>query len=317
MNSIVSIVLALALCFLMVVAQAAEPLKIGLSLWNDNKPSNKALIASFIKASKRLNFTPIVMGSDNKHEVQFKNIHKMLSQGVSGIIFQPIDPNQAPSFLDSCLTRNIQVVALEVDVIHSAVVGFVSPNYKKVGVIQAQRAIKSRGESGHFLLLGGEKGHPLVESIFDGANSVLKNYKLIKEERFYLKSWSTNEAEETILKKIKDGTTPSAILTVSDGLLHGAVKAIYPKRGKRTNIFIASFGLSVGIVNSLIYGRQDITIIPNFEEMIGRSLKRVLDKKAKTKSTDLVDVEVIETNKDIVKKVFDRELLTRKEVFSY
>lgn len=291
--------------------------KVGLSLWNEDKANNRVIISSFNKLAKKYGFVPLVMGSENSHDLQKKNIMKMASEGAAAILFQPIDANKAAEFLDLCLQKKIKMIALEADVQHPAIQDVVIPDYAKAGEIQAQKALKAKNYKGAFILLGGSQGHPLVESMFDGAINEIKKHRGASFEKYYLKNWSSDEAYNVFLNEpLKGNNKISAVLSATEDISDGAVKANDQRENGGSSIFISSFGASRGTINALIKGRQQLIIFADFDKLTSVAVDAALaTHQNNEKKLVATRVDTLEGKKDIVLKIFNKNIFSRKEIF--
>src|SRR5262249_12460642 len=152
-----------------------------------------------------------------------------LSRQAKVLVIQPTDSAAAAGYVARAHAEGAKVVAYD-----RAIPGadfYVAHDSYRIGVIQAEEAIKATGGRGNFVILNGQSGHSVASEIARGYHDTLKPYidkgaiTVVAEKNH--DAWSPEQALNTVEDALsKNNGNIQAILANNSGMARGAVQAI-------------------------------------------------------------------------------------------
>ena len=149
---------------------------------------------------------------------------------------------------------------------------YVAHDSFKVGVLQAEAAVKATGGKGNYVLLDGQSGHCVATEIARGyyrraqaATSTRATCKIVVEKNH--DSWSPEQALKTVEDAIaKTKGDIQAILANNSGMARGAVQAVQAG-GLAKHIFIAGADADAANVNYVCEGKQSVEVLKDIKPL--------------------------------------------------
>src|SRR5207302_10017165 len=112
----------------------------------------------FEDAARGAGLSPFTLAADNDNSRQLSQVEDALSRGAKVLVIQPTDSAAAAAYVDKAHQRGAKLVAYD----RAIQVGRAGPpdaqvahDSFKVGVLQAEAAVKATGGKGNYLLLDG------------------------------------------------------------------------------------------------------------------------------------------------------------------
>jgi len=164
--------------------------------------------------------------------------------------------------------QNIAIIAYDRIIQNAPIDLYVTQDSFKVGVLQAEAAVKATSAKGNYVILSGAEGHSVAEAITSGVRSVLSKYPEIKiVTHQYHQGWSSDLALKTVentLTKTKNDV--AAILANNSGMARGAVQAVAEQKlsGK---IFIAGADADLSSVRDITKDRQQFEVLKDIKPL--------------------------------------------------
>ncbi|MGZ3429151.1 MAG: substrate-binding domain-containing protein [Polyangia bacterium] len=218
----------------------------------------------FETAAKKLGLSPFTLAADNDNARQLAEVEDALARGAKVLVIQPTDSAAAGAYVSKAHEQGVPVVAYDRDIKNGAVDYYVAHDSFKVGVLQAEAAVKATGGHGNFVLLDGQSGHSVATEIARGYYSVLQPYidsgkiHVIVEKSH--DSWSPEQALKTVEDAIaKSKGDIAAILANNSGMARGAVQAIQAANLK--HVFIAGADADAANVEYVCEGKQSVEVL--------------------------------------------------------
>jgi D-xylose transport system substrate-binding protein len=207
---------------------------------------------------------PFTLAADNDNARQLAQVEDALARGAKVLVIQPTDSAAAGAYVSKAHEHGAMVIAYDRSINNGAVDYYVAHDSFKVGVLQAQAAVKATGGKGNFVLLDGQAGHSVAMEIARGYYSVLQPYldsgaiKIVAEKSH--DAWSPEQA----LKTVEDALAKSkgqlaAILANNSGMARGAVQAVQAAGLK--NVFIAGADADAANVEYVCEGKQSVEVL--------------------------------------------------------
>jgi len=109
----------------------------------------------FEDAAKKLGLAPFTLAADNDNARQLSQVEDALSRGAKVLVVQPTDSAAAAAYVDKAHEKGAKIIAYD-RAIKGAADFYVAHDSHKVGVMQAEAAVKATGGKGNFVLLNGQ-----------------------------------------------------------------------------------------------------------------------------------------------------------------
>ncbi|HEX6834927.1 MAG TPA: substrate-binding domain-containing protein, partial [Polyangia bacterium] len=166
------------------------------------------------------------------------------------------------------------MVAYDRDIKNGAVDYYVAHDSFKVGVLQAEAAVRATGGQGNYVLLDGQSGHSVATEIARGYYSVLQ--PLIDAGKIHVvvekshDAWSPDQALKTVEDAIaKSGGHIAAILANNSGMARGAVQAV--QAAKLVHVFIAGADADAANVEYVCEGKQSVEVLKEIQPLADKA----------------------------------------------
>jgi D-xylose transport system substrate-binding protein len=224
----------------------------------------------FETAARKLGLSPFTLAADNDNARQLNEVEDALARGAKVLVIQPTDSAAAGAYVSKAHEHGVPVVAYDRDIKNGAVDYYVAHDSFKVGVLQAEAAVKATGGHGNFVLLDGQSGHSVATEIARGYYSVLQ--PLIDAGKVHVvvekshDSWSPEQALKTVEDAIaKTKGEIAAILANNSGMARGAVQAV--QAAKLAHVFIAGADADAANVEYVCEGKQSIEVLKQIKPL--------------------------------------------------
>lgn len=216
----------------------------------------------FAEEAKALGFEAVMVSAENNPQTQTAKVENLLSTGVKALVIQPVNSQAAANLVNMAHQEKVPVVAYDRMIDGAPVDFYVTMDSFKVGVLQAEAAVKATHEKGNYVLLLGQAGHSVANEITRGVKSVLSKYpniKIVVEKNH--EGWSSSLAmatTENALTQFKNKI--DAIIANNSGMAQGAVQAV-AEQGLSGKIFIAGADADLTSIKNIVAGRQQFEVL--------------------------------------------------------
>ncbi|MBN1385041.1 MAG: substrate-binding domain-containing protein [Elusimicrobia bacterium] len=233
-------------------------IKIGFILGTEQEERYQRDKKSFIETAESLDSNVIFLSSNNDELIQANAVDSILSQGVSVLVLQPVDSDNAGVFVDKAHAKGVKVIAYDRMINHPKLDFYAGQDSFAVGKMQANSAIewmKKHGGIGKVMICSGQQGHSVAEAITSANIEVLKKAKVKIAAQQYHNAWGTDEALNTVENILVRTPDIKAILCNNSGMARGAIQAV-EKAGKIGQIFISGADADRANIEYIIEGKQ-------------------------------------------------------------
>jgi D-xylose transport system substrate-binding protein len=227
----------------------------------------------FEDAARRLGLSAFTLSADNDNARQLGQVEDALARGARVLVIQATDSAAAAAYVGKAHERGAQVVAYDRDIRGGASGGpdfYVAHDAYRLGVLQAEAALRATSGQGNYVLLNGQSGHGVVTEIVRGYMDVLKPaldkgaVRIVAERNH--DAWSPDQALKTVEDAlVKQKGDIQAILANNSGMARGAVQAV-AAAGKK-GIFIAGSDADAANINYLCQGAQAVEILKEIKPL--------------------------------------------------
>lgn len=269
----------------------AVPIKIGLVLSTLQEERYQKDQKYFIAEAKKLGFEPIVVSAENNSQTQSAKVENLLSQGVKALIIQPVNSEAAANLVKMAHADKVPVVAYDRLISNAPVDFYVTMDSFKVGVLQAEAAVKATGEKGNYVLLMGQAGHSVANDITRGVESILQKYPKIKVVmKKNHEGWSSSLAMATVENALtQNKNNIQAVIANNSGMARGAVQALN-EQGLAGKVFVAGADADLAAIKDIVAGKQQFEVLKDIAPLAQTAAQVAfqLAKGEKPKATDSI-----------------------------
>jgi D-xylose transport system substrate-binding protein len=224
----------------------------------------------FESAAKKNGLSVFTLSADNDNARQLSQVEDSLSRGAKVLVIQPTDSAAAGSYVEKAHAQGAKVVAYDRSIPGADF--YVAHDSYRIGVIQAEAAVKATGGKGNYVLLDGQSGHSVASEIARGYHETLEPFikkgdlKIVSERNH--DAWSPEQALNTVEDAIsKTGGNIAAILANNSGMARGAVQAVQAGNLGAKNIFIAGADADAANVNYVCEKKQSIEVLKDVKPL--------------------------------------------------
>lgn len=224
----------------------------------------------FEHRAKELGLDVIALAADNDNAKQLAQIEDVLTRGAKVIVVQPTDSAAAAAYVRLAHQNGAKIVAYDRAIFSKDLDFYVSHDSYRVGVLQAEAAIKAIGGKGNVVILSGQSGHSVATEITRGYHDILKPYvdrgdvTIVAEQNH--SAWAPEQALRTVEDVIaKTNGDIHAILANNSGMARGAVQAV--TTGGVENVFIAGADADAANVNFVCEGKQSVEVLKDIKPL--------------------------------------------------
>ncbi len=273
---VVPLVASLALLALLTACRNGGASSDGDAMPADEKGSKVAFLLStlqeerykkdqryFEDAARRSGIAAFTLSADNDNSRQLSQLEDALSRGAKVLVVQPTDSAAAGGYVAKAHERGAKVVAYDRSIPGADF--YVAHDSYRVGVLQAEEAIRATGGQGNFVLLNGQSGHSVASEIARGYRDTLRPYvdkgaiTVVVDKNHG--AWSPEQALKTVEDAIsKNKGNIQAVLANNSGLARGAVQAIAAAGLGSRGIFIAGADADAANVNYVCEKKQSVEV---------------------------------------------------------
>lgn len=258
----------LAVLFITPLLQAKEKIKIGFVLSTLQEERYQKDQKYFAEEAARLGFEAIMVSADNNPQTQTAKVENLLSKGIKVLVIQPVNSQAAANLVTMAHAEKVPVVAYDRLIVDSPVDFYVTQDSFKVGVLQAEAAVKATGGKGNYVILMGQAGHSVANEITRGVKSVLTKHpgiKIVVEKNH--EGWSSSLAMATVenaLTQYKNKV--DAIIANNSGMAQGAVQALV-EQGLTGKVFVAGADADLAAIKNIALGRQQFEVLKDISPL--------------------------------------------------
>jgi len=206
----------------------------------------------------------VTLAADNDNARQIAQVEDALTRGARVLVIQPTDSQAASTYVRLAHEHGAKVIAYDRAIVDAGLDYYVSHDSYRVGVLQAEAALRATGGKGRFVILSGQAGHSVATEITRGVEDTLAPYVARGDVQIVAKqshsAWSPEQALRTVEDALaRAGGRVDAILANNSGMARGAVQAI-DAVGLR-GVFIAGADADAANVNFVCQGKQAIEVL--------------------------------------------------------
>jgi len=235
----------------------------------------------FEDKANALGLAPFTLSADNDNAKQLAQLEDALSRGAKVIVVQPTDSTAAASYVQKAHAKGAKIISYDRSIKSGDLAVYVSHDAFKVGVIEAEEAVKATGGKGNYVILDSQSGHSVVAEIDRGYMSVLKplidkgDIKIVVRKNH--ESWSPEQSLKTMEDAIaKTKGDIQAVLANNSGMARGAVQAIQAGGLAGKKIFTSGSDADASNINYVCEGKQTIEVLKDIKPLAEKAAEVAL-----------------------------------------
>lgn len=252
----------------------------------------------FEQHAAKLGLRAATFSADNDGAKQLAQVEDALTLGAKVLVVQPTDSKAAASYVTLAHQHGAKLIAYDRSIVSAELDYYVSHDSYRVGVLQAEAALKATHGKGTYVLLSGQAGHSVAAEITRGYHETLAPYIARGDITIAMEQSHSAWSAEQALRTVEDALTKTdnkvdAILANNSGMARGAIQAVTTR--KLEHVFIAGADADAANVDAVCAGRQTIEVLKDIQplaEAAADTAKAVLDGKTVARNV-AVRVEVI------------------------
>ena len=277
-------VVLIFLFFSINVFASTSKIKLGFILSTMQEERYQKDKAIFEQEAKKLGAEVLFESCNNNEQTQAAKVENLLAKGIQVLVIQPVNGEAAGTFVREAHEDKVKVVAYDRLIKNADLDFYVTQDSFKVGVLQAEAAVKATGGTGNYALLMGQSGHSVAMEITRGYLSVLKKYpniKIVVQQSH--DNWSPQEAMATIENALtKNKNKIDAVLANNSGMAHGAVQAL-KEQNLLGKVFVAGADADLSAIRNIVAGHQQFEVLKAIQPL-AESAARVAVQLAKNEN---------------------------------
>ena len=207
--------------------EAGSDLPFAFFISHQTNAFTNELTAAVTNKAAELGVTVNVYDGEKDVAKQVSQIETAVTQGLAGIVIEPVSVEGVAPALAAAKEAGIPVVVVNQRVNDATVAdSFVGVENFDGGVLEMKTAAEDIGGSGNVAFLLGPLGSDAQIGRTEGYYEVLKDYPEIEVVFEQTANWTTDEALALVENWLQTGTELKAIVANNDGMAMGALKAV-------------------------------------------------------------------------------------------
>ncbi|MBN1926079.1 MAG: substrate-binding domain-containing protein [Prolixibacteraceae bacterium] len=208
--------------------------------------------------------TFVMRDAGNDENVQLKQAHEILQEGIDVLIVVPANTNTAGGIVREAHEYGVKVISYDRMIKNAEIDYLISFEYERVGEIMVEY-ISEKVPGGNCIILWGEPYDANAVFIKNGQERILNSLKGESElnvlYKTYVEEWSGQTAE-IIVNEVLDFSDQrlDAVIASNIPLAYGAYRAILNHGYKPGEVMITAMDLSVEYVRSMLNGEATMTV---------------------------------------------------------
>ena len=232
---------------------------IAVSLQSETEPIWHLWVKEMEAEAAKQNATIVVQYANRDPAKQAQQVEAMLGQKPDAFIFNPVNGSTAGPIVDEIKAEGIPVVAFDDVVLNSRTDYLVLRDNYRVGVLQAQEALKAAPKGNYAFIKGNPSwsGWPLIVKGYDDTLKGNSDIKVVFDQNA---DWDPAKAQsltENALSANHDDI--AAVVVMNDGMATGVTAAV-KSRNLAGKVFISGMDAETQALRSIAEGAQTMTV---------------------------------------------------------
>jgi D-xylose transport system substrate-binding protein len=178
----------------------------------------------FEDAAKADGLEPFTLSADNDNARQLSQVEDALARGAKVLVIQPTDSAAAGGYVAKVVAYDRAIPGADFYVAHDSY---------RVGVLQAESALKASGNKGNFVILAGQSGHSVATEITRGYMETLKPFIDKGDVKIVLDKTHDSWSPEQALKTVEDAIAKTQGRTGHSGRWAGREERLHRRSRRR------------------------------------------------------------------------------------
>lgn len=232
---------------------------IAVSLQSETEPIWHLWVREMEAEAAKQNAKIVVQYANRDPARQAQQVEAMLGQSPDAFIFNPVNGSTAGPIVDEIKADGIPVVAFDDVVLNSKTDFLVLRDNYRVGVLQAQEALKAAPKGNYAFIKGNPSwsGWPLIVKGYDDTFKGNTDIKVVFDQNA---DWDPAKAQsltENALSANHDDL--AAIVVMNDGMATGVTAAV-KSRNLAGKVFVSGMDAETQALRSIAEGAQTMTV---------------------------------------------------------
>ena len=248
----------------------------------------------FTAKAKQENIDVIVSNANNDVNVQYQQVHDMISKGINVLVIAPQDCEQAAACVQIAKKAGIPVISYDRLVRNANEDVYVSFDNVKVGQLQAEELLKKVPEGGYLILNGAKTDNNSAmfnQGYMGKLQPFITNGKIQIVAQTSVEDWRRETAYSFVSDQLKiNSSRIKAILAANDSLAYGAIDAL--SEAKLTKkVIVVGHDADLAACQRIVDGTQDMTVYKQIDKLVEKTVEicKTLAQKQKIKYASTIN----------------------------
>ena len=213
----------------------------------------------FSSRVKELGADVIVQNAGNSIEEQNRQLMYLLERNVDVIVVLPKQADSITESVQKIKAKNIPVISYDRLTLNAPVDLYITINSEKVGETMAKGLLRKTKGTNWYYILGPEEDYNMT-LIKKGINNIIsKNTNVSIDYVYYTDGWNYDLANEEMIRLIKNGRIPNAIICGNDAVADSVIQALTTYYNG-DHICICGQDADIAACQNIINKKQDFTV---------------------------------------------------------
>ncbi|MCR5218663.1 substrate-binding domain-containing protein [Treponema sp.] len=212
----------------------------------------------FINKVREMRGQVIVQNAGNSIEEQNRQLMYLLDKGVDAIVVLPKDANSITESVQKIKAKGIPVISYDRLTLNADIDLYLTIDSEKVGEYMASEMLRRTTGRNWYCILGPKEDYNMT-LIQEGLDRILRTTSAHISHTFYTEGWNYDLSYQEIVRILKEGTIPDAIICGNDAVAASVIQALsryYPEM----HIPICGQDADIAACQYIVQGKQDFTI---------------------------------------------------------
>ncbi len=233
----------------------------------------------FLSKAGQAGIEVIVNNANKDSELQYKQVQKMLEQGIDVLVIAPNDSESEIKCVKAAKEKRVPVISYDRLVSNADADVYISFDNYQVGVIMASY-LTEKVPKGGYMIVSGAKNDSNSKMIYDGAMSVLQPYidrgdiELLAET--WVEGWIRETAYSFVSEQINTyGEEIKAIICGNDSLAWGTIDALSEAQ-MAEQVQVAGQDADLVACQRIVTGKQALTVYKPIRNLVEKTVELCL-----------------------------------------
>lgn len=230
----------------------------------------------FMSKAGQAGIEVIVNNANKDSELQYRQVQKMLEQGIDVLVIAPNDSESEVKCVKAAKEKKVPVISYDRLVSDADADVYISFDNYQVGVIMASYLVEKVPKGGYMIVSGAENDSN-SKMIYNGALSVLQPYidrgdiEILAET--WVEGWTRENAYDFVSEQINTyGEEVKAIICGNDSLAWGSIDALSEAQ-MAEKVQVVGQDADLVACQRIVTGKQALTVYKPIKNLVEKTVE--------------------------------------------